>query len=144
MGPQRPPIFLFGLHVTPAGPKHHGAPTVFRHCTIPDLFFYSWKVINKSTMARKRQNAKGSDLVGRPVEQAAREFGRAWAQAEFGDAWETAMLSGTVSSVGGNGTTTRKPVLIEWANGDEEAVSMEQAEAILVSLDVPAEGPPLQ
>lgn len=69
--------------------------------------------------------------MGRTVRQPAKDFGRAWAQEEFGDAWETAVCTGEVINVRGNGTSARKPVLVAWMNGDEEPMTFDQIDAIL-------------
>ena len=91
-------------------------------------------------MARKKQKAKGSELVGRAVAQPAREFGKTWAFEEYGDDSETALFTGEVARVGGAGTTVRKPVLVIWCNGDEECMTQQQCEEILSLTDGPAAG----
>lgn len=91
-------------------------------------------------MARKKQKAQGSELVGRAVTQPAREFGKTWAFEEYGDGWETALVTGEVARVGGAGTTARKPVLVIWCNGDEECMTQQQCEEILSPTDGPATG----
>ena len=92
-------------------------------------------------MARKKQKPEGSELIGRVVRQAAKEFGRAWAMQEYGDDWETAVVSGTVIAVRGNGCSVRKPVMIEWETGDEEPVSFAQVDALLEPSDLTGSGP---
>ena len=66
------------------------------------------------------------------MKQSAREFAKTWAFEEYGDAWETAWVCGKVSGVRSDGTTSRKPFMVTWANGDEEPMSQAQMESILV------------
>lgn len=86
-------------------------------------------------MVRRKQTPTGSEYVGRQVKQPARDFGKRWAYEEYGDAWETAWVCGEVSGVRTNGTSTRKPFMVTWANGDEETMSQAQMVAILVHDD---------
>lgn len=86
-------------------------------------------------MVREKQKPAGQELVGRRVSQKAASFGRAWAEKNYPLNWRYAVVWGKVSNVRGNGTSARKPVLVEWENGDEEPMRFDQLEKILKPLD---------